>query len=193
MFVVQSTVFRDCPQDVHHPNQRCPPPPPPPPHHHPTQLLVMVGLNMTHDSRHGIECNAVGIPCEDGSVSWPHAFNSRPFAPVLGGERQCNHSSWVWRRRLRNSHHQAKKHAKHAQTFIWSQASFHIVIHLVREPLVAIRSRWNAGKLGFSMRMLPKHNPQRNFTKYQTLHHRPRQPPACAPTLRSYHLFCGHG
>jgi hypothetical protein len=78
------------------------------------------GLDIHHDSR-GDCLKAKACPGKDGAVSWPQTFSDQPFE-IADGERHCPLASFTW---------------------VPTTVSFDKVIHVVRDPLKTIDSRWN--------------------------------------------------
>ena len=82
--------------------------------------LTRAGLDVNHDNRR--DCSRTKeCPGLDGAVSWPHAFSDQAFGTGTG-ERDCPRPHWAWPS---------------------AAVSFRVVVHLVREPLKTIDSRWN--------------------------------------------------
>lgn len=85
---------------------------------HLVQQMRAIGIQVSHDNRR--EYTTQDSP--DGAVSWLHAF----------AIKNCRDASWGWRSRT----------LKHDLRY------FHHVLHLVRDPLLTMRSRWNMGVVG---------------------------------------------
>lgn len=86
-------------------------------------LLRRVGLRVGHDNR-SIPMNA----SEHGAVSWLHAFN----------DRVCAYPRWGWRRRQRR---------RRTAAVPFDHRNFLHIVHIVRDPLRSMRSRWNKGTI----------------------------------------------
>lgn len=99
-----------------------------------------IGLDMHHDN--GRDCKASKqCPGGDGAVSWPQTFSNEPF-PI---EVSSSSSSKYHRRGRGYDHHEKKERACKLIGFTWKPkgVTFDYMIHLVRDPIKTIDSRWD--------------------------------------------------
>ena len=85
-----------------------------------SRIFTKAGMKFLHD----IHRRDTNISHMDGAVSWPHAFSDQQFYSAPGRSWRCPRPRWVW-----------------ASTSV----RFSSVVHLVRDPLKTIASRWNRG------------------------------------------------
>jgi len=86
-------------------------------------LYQQVGLDIHHD--HFKDCReTIQCPGRDGAVSWPQAFSDQRFHTAdNNSSRQCSLSSFTW--------------------MVPNGIYFDHIIHVVRDPIKTIDSRWN--------------------------------------------------
>ena len=106
-------------------------------------VFKQAGLQLSHDTGHDKE------PHIHGAVSWPHAFSDEPFRKEMDSESlvfdeigaagQCWLPNWSWGYH-KGDHDTTSNHTR-----------FKNVVHLVRNPIQSINSRWNNGSLSSSL------------------------------------------
>ena len=99
-----------------------------------TKLMSEAGMDVSHEE-YFLHCPCPG---NDGAVSWGHAFSSDAF--FLNKSRSCPHVWWQFQRGRR-----LKKIVPPDRTQLSTR--FREVMHLVRDPLKNVNSRYNAGKI----------------------------------------------